>query len=67
VAALSVVELEPGGKGVGAGLLTGEDLAVGPLGPQGAVEPFTDLAVLPRAVGLDEPLPYPLLGADLTQ
>src|SRR3982751_814249 len=53
VAASSVVVLDPRGKGGGALVVAGEDLAVGPFGGQRAVEPF-DLAVLPRAVRLDE-------------
>jgi hypothetical protein len=59
VATLSVVVLEPGRKGGGAFVVGEEDLPVGPLGLQGAVEAF-DLAVLPGAVGLDELL----LGAE---
>src|SRR3954454_6710115 len=66
VAASSVVVLDPGGKGGGALVVAGEDLAVGPLGDQGAVEPF-DLAVLPGAVRLDELLPGPELGAHAGQ
>ena len=53
VASFSVVVLEPGCKGGGAFVVAGEDLPVGPLGGQGAVEAL-DLAVLPGAVGLDE-------------
>ena len=53
MAAFSVVVLEPGRKGGCSLLVAGEDLPVGPLGLQGAVEAF-DLAVLPGAVGLDE-------------
>ena len=53
MAAFSVVVLEPGRKGSGALVVGGEDLAVGPLGGQGSVEPF-DLAVLPGAVRADE-------------
>ena len=37
VASLSVVVIEPGGKCVGAGLVAGEDLPVGPFGGEGAV------------------------------
>jgi hypothetical protein len=58
VAASGVVVLDPGGKGGGAFVVAGEDLAVGPFGGQGAVEPF-DLAVLPRAVRSDGLLPGP--------
>ncbi len=47
-----VVEVEPGREGCAALVVAGEDLAVGPLGLQGAVEAF-DLAVLPRAVRSD--------------
>lgn len=53
VASSSVVELEPGRKGAGPLGVGAEDLVVGPLGLQGAVEPF-HLAVLPWAVWLDE-------------
>src|SRR3954453_22881966 len=53
VGASSVVVLDPRGKGGGAFVVVGEDLAVGPLGDQGAVEAF-GLAVLPWAVRLDE-------------
>ena len=55
MAAFSVVGLDPGCKSGGAFIVTGEDLAVGPFGGQGAVEAF-DFAVLPRAVRLDESL-----------
>lgn len=44
MAASSVVRLEPGRKGGGSVGVAEEDLAVGPLDLQGAVEPF-DLAV----------------------
>jgi transposase len=44
------VVVEPGRKSCGAVVVAGEDLAVGPLGGQRAVQPF-DLSVLPRAVG----------------
>src|SRR5699024_12226168 len=44
---------EPGRKGSGSLGVAGEDLSVGPLGLQGAVEAF-DLAVLPGAVRPDE-------------
>jgi hypothetical protein len=50
VATLIVVGLEPGRKGGGELVVAVEDLPVGPLGLQGAVETL-DLAVLPRAVG----------------
>ena len=53
MAASSVVVLQPGRKGGGSIGVAGEDLPVGPLGLQGAVEAFY-LAVLPRAVGPDE-------------
>src|SRR3954465_1521403 len=66
VAASRVVVLDPGGKGGGALVVAGEDLAVGPLGDQGAVEPF-DLAVLPGTVRLDELLPGTDRGAHLAQ
>src|SRR5512139_1058881 len=66
VATFSVVVLKPWRKSGGALLVGGEDLAVGPLGGQGAVEPF-DLAVLPGAVGLDELLPDAVPGAQLPQ
>ncbi len=54
--ALSVVELEPGCKSVGAVGIGGEGSVVGPFGLQGAVESL-HLAVLPRAVRLDEFVP----------
>ena len=59
VASTSVVLLEPWGKGGSPFVVAGEDLPVGPLGGQGAVEPL-HLAVLPRAVRADELV----LGAD---
>ena len=64
MASSSVVELEPGRKGVGAFGVGGEDLAVGPLGGQGSVQSF-DLPVLPGAVGLDEHLAGAEVGAGL--
>ena len=66
MAALSVVVLEPGCKGGCAVVVGEEDLAVGPLGEQGAVEAF-DLAVLPGAVRPDEDLPDAGRGAELAQ
>ncbi len=62
MASVSVVVIEPGGKGAVPVVVAGEDLAVGPSGEQGAVEAF-HLAVLPGAVWLDEDLPGPDLGA----
>jgi len=59
VDAFSVVVVQPGGKGVGAGFVAGGDLPVGPFGCQGAVQAF-DFPVGPGAVGFDEPL----LGAE---
>jgi hypothetical protein len=53
VSASSVVEVQPGGKRGGVVRVGDEDLPVGPFGLQRAVEPL-DLAVLPRAVRLDE-------------
>jgi hypothetical protein len=53
VSASSVVELQPGGKRGGTVGVAEEDLPVGPFDLQRAVEPL-DLAVLPRAVRLDE-------------
>lgn len=53
MAALSVVELDPGCKGSGPVGVGGEDSAVGPFALQGAVLAF-HLAVLPGAVRLDE-------------
>jgi hypothetical protein len=53
VAAPSVVVLQPGRKCRGAFGIADEDLSVGPLGLQGAVQAL-DLAVLPWAVWLDE-------------
>src|SRR5699024_4347080 len=53
VTSLSVVSLEPGGKGGGSVGVGQEDLAVCPLDLQGAVEAFY-FAVLPGAVRLDE-------------
>ena len=53
MSASSVVELQPGGKRGGTVGVAEEDLPVGPFDLQGAVEPL-DLAVLPRAVRLDE-------------
>ena len=47
-------------------MVGGEDLPVGPLGGQGAVEPL-DLAVLPGAVGSDELLLDLVGGTDLAQ
>jgi hypothetical protein len=58
--------LDPGGKGGGAFVVAGEDLAVGPLGGQGAVESF-DLAVLPGAVRLDDRLPGSARGAHVAK
>lgn len=62
MAAWSVVGVQPGCKSGGALGVGGEDVPVGPLGLQGAVEAF-DLAVLPRAVRLDELLGGAVLGA----
>ena len=53
MSASSVVELQPGGKRGGTVGVAVEDLPVGPFDLQRAVEPL-DLAVLPRAVRLDE-------------
>ena len=55
MSASSVVELQPGGKRGGTVGVAEEDLPVGPFDLQGAVEPL-DLAVLPGAVRLDEPV-----------
>jgi hypothetical protein len=66
VASSSVVELEPGVKGSGAVIVGGEDLPVGPLGLEGAVEAL-DLAVLPGTVRPDEPLGDAMPRADLTE
>lgn len=55
MASFSVVVLDPGGKGGGACVVAGENLPVGPLGSQGAIEPL-HLAVLPRTVRADEHL-----------
>jgi len=63
VAALSVVVLQPGGKGLGSLVVAGEDLPVGPFGGEGAIEAF-DSAVLPGAVGSDELLGDPELVAE---
>jgi hypothetical protein len=52
VASPSVVEVEPGRQGCCAFVVGGEDLVVGPFGLHRSVESL-DLAVLPRAVGLD--------------
>ena len=54
-----VVVIEPGRKGIGAFVVGGEGLSVGPLGLEGAVEPLY-LSVGPWTVRFDEPL----LGAD---
>src|SRR5450631_1238297 len=54
-----VVVIEPRRKRFGAFTVTGEGLAVGPFGCQGAVEPFYH-SVGPGTVRFDEPL----LGAD---
>ena len=53
VVAVIVVVVKPGLKGVGALVVAGEGLPVGPFGLQGAAEPL-DLAVLPGAVGTDQ-------------
>lgn len=53
MSALSVGVLEPGCRGVGALLVAGEHLPVGPFGWEGPVESF-DLAVQPGAVGPDQ-------------
>ena len=63
MAAFIVVVVQPWGKGISSGLVAGEGLAVGPVGLQGAVEPF-DLAVLPGAVGPDEHVSDPPNGQD---
>jgi hypothetical protein len=60
VSASSVVEVQPGGKRGGTVGVVEEDLPVGPFDLQRAVEPL-DLAVVPRAVRLDELV----LGAEL--
>jgi hypothetical protein len=52
VAPLVVVVLEPWLQGLGACVVGGEDLPVGPFGLEGLVESF-DFAVLPGAVGSD--------------
>ena len=48
-----VVEVLPGLQGIGAVLVGGEDLPVGPALLQGAVEPF-GFTVLPEMAGLDQ-------------
>jgi hypothetical protein len=63
VAALSVVVLDPGGKGCGALSVAGEGVSVGPFGLQGAIETL-DFAVLPRTVRFDEHLSGTELGRD---
>lgn len=50
---LSVVVLDPGRKSVGAGLVARDGLPVSLLGCKGPFKAF-DLAILPRAVRLDE-------------
>ena len=66
MASSSVVVLEPGRKGVSAGLVGGEGLPVGPFGGENPVEAL-DLAVLPGAVRIDKLLPYAVIGADLSE
>ncbi len=66
MASSSVVVLEPGVKCCSAVIVRGEGLPVGPLGLQGSVEPL-HLAVLPRAVRLDELLPDPVHAADAAE
>src|SRR3712207_9037762 len=63
VAAGSVVVGQPAVQGGGALVVGCPGGGVGPLGLQGAVEPF-GLAVGPRAAGLDEPAGDAQLGAD---
>ena len=55
MSASSVVVVEPVRQGLGPLGVAGVGAAVGPFGEQGAVEPL-DLAVLPGAVRLDEPV-----------
>jgi hypothetical protein len=50
VSPLVVVVLEPWLQGLGARVVGGEDLPVGPFGLEGSVESF-DFAVVPGAVG----------------
>jgi hypothetical protein len=66
MASLSVVVVDPGCKGCSLLGVTGEDLSVGPLGLQGAVEAFY-LSVLPAAVRFDEHPADAQLGAHLVQ
>ena len=64
VAASVVVVLDPWSERVGSVSVGEEGLAVGPLDLQRAVEAF-DLAVLPRAVRLDEDVLDVVVGEEL--